>query len=116
MEKIVTNVPIKYTEIDDKLVKDGKMALMITESYGMILDEIRYNPTIINMVLQNASDDAIFNSIAKLVHPILLDRYKNFRRRVAVVWIPVGTLFRIERCADDGEFIVTVQNDTWNMA
>jgi hypothetical protein len=115
-ETFTINVPVKYTKIDDKLIKDGKMALLITSSYHVRIDENRFNPTLIEMILQNSSDETIEKYVNDMTHTSLYILNKNFARKVQVVWIPVGTLFRIERCADDGEFIVTVQDDVWNMA
>lgn len=111
-----TFATVKYTEIDNKLVKDGKMALMITHSYHVRLEEIRYDPVLIDMILQDSSNNEIENYLNDITHNHIPDRYKNFKGRVQIVWIPLGTLFMIERCADNGEFIVTVQNDVWEMA
>ncbi len=41
---------------------------------------------------------------------------KIWYHSLRIKWIPLGTFFSIERCADNGEYIVTVQDNIWTQA
>jgi hypothetical protein len=125
--KVTTTVEAKYRPIANdgtsKLVKDNRVALLLTDSYHTHVDEFRYDPTIITMVLENRDDEEITKYIqdhfGQNYRGIRIGSYGNvehFKNRVRVKWLPIGTLFKIKRCADDGESLVTVQYDMWNMA
>lgn len=142
MENNVENAIVNFTPLTNKLVKDGKTAVLINSSWGISIEMFRYDPVVIGLILDKKkykkngdADEAaekynnevdIFNDnindkIVKYCH-IKYDyqRYRsnniNWPNSLTVDWVPTGTFFMITNCGDNGESIITVQQDHWTKA
>lgn len=97
-----------------KLVRDGKVAVLITRDYGAgwytwhrIID-LLFDPEIVVMV-ENPDDDEDLETIAKYCK----SRYADFNMPVpelSVVWLPEGTQFRVSDY--DGLESIELMKDT----
>ncbi len=132
---------VKFEPLIDKFVKDGKTAVLTTSSWGTNIDMFRCDPNIINLMLEfkkykrghditkedeKYNDDAatfnknINDKIIKYCHAtydytkhtMIKFNFENLK----IHWIPVGTFFRITHCGDNGESIITVQQEYWTKA
>ncbi len=125
---------VKFKQLTDKLVKDGKTAILTNSKWGLNIEMFRCDPVIINLILEkkkfNREGDIdgeveIFNdNVNKKIVAYCGDEYnfgiyrhENFWPNCLTVhWIPVNTFFRVSHCGDDGESIITIQEDTWTKA
>ena len=96
----------------NKLIKDGKVAVLLSHSWHCSPNSYRYDPVLIEMILKDAPEE----ELTKYAHKVGISTHDESWCHLKVQWVPVGTFFRIERCGDNGEFIVTVQNHKWEQA
>ncbi len=109
----------------EKLVKDGKVAVLIAVPYGAGWStwndndlEMLFDPTIVDLVLSKPDEDSPdfdaymlkFKNIFQLKYPeIYSDAIEHDLR---VEWVPVGTRFRVED-HDGAEYIVFEEDMFW---
>jgi hypothetical protein len=140
LEHSVETTCVKFDSLSDKLVKDGKTAILTTSKWGLNIDRFRCDPIVINLILKKKKfnregrdniktnkyneEDEIFNdNINKDIAFYCGNEYNfcNYHENfwpdcLKVHWIPVGTFFIINNCGDNGESIITVQEDLWTKA
>ena len=135
---------VKFKQLGDKLVKDGKTAILTNSKWGLDIDLFRYDPMIIKLVLDkkkfkrsdckdctfsdrnkyNDDVDIFNNNINKQIIDYCTTKYNLtvFSHEtfwpdcLTVHWIPVNTFFTIAHCGDNGESIITIQDCIWNRA
>ena len=97
-----------------QLIRDGKLAVLISESYGAgwstwnsELPECLFNPTIVQWVLDGKTGEVpkVFGE----------DFYYGGARDLVVRWVPLGTKFKIDDY-DGYESIVYEQDIQWLVA
>ena len=101
----------------DKLIRDGKVAVLISPGFGAgwstwnhHIPEILWDPTIVQMVEQNADQRTLVEYIENK-YPYFHGRTESLR----VVWIPEGTRFRVTEY-DGHESIVLHDEENWHVA
>ncbi len=94
----------------EKVIKDGNVAVLISTGYGAGFFswgaplEAIYDPTLVNLVLEDKMDDA-----AKYVEEKWPDAYSGGVHDLTVVWLKEGTRFLIEEY--DGAESIHVYNE-----
>ena len=129
-------VGVKFTSLTDKLVKDGKTAILTTDKWGLNIDIFRCDPIIITLLLDikeykrngnineikkynedvDVFNDNIYKQIieycnTKYTYTSMYDDIWSYNLKVN--WIQTGTFFTITNCGDNGESIITVQTNHW---
>jgi hypothetical protein len=107
----------------DKVIRDGKVAVLVSPGYGAgwstwayRVDEdnpgfMLHDPTLVDMVERGASVEAI-EAYVTAKHP---DTYCGGADDLTIQWLPVGTAFRIHEY--DGSESVEIRDDIiWNIA
>lgn len=123
MEK-VDQVSLKYTAFQDPYIKDGKMAVLLTDSYHGHIDDVRCDRTLIEMVIKEQEEikngtledcdyrKEINNYLTKLRGRSRPDTFTG----ICIEWVPINSYFTVTRCADDGESILVTNKIIWNKA
>jgi len=100
-----------------KLIRDGEVAVLYSPSYGAGWytwnyehPEIIFDPGIVDLVENEKWDE--LNTYTELKYP---DIYKGGMSDLKVMWLPEGTLFRINEY-DGSESIELKENDNWLVA
>jgi hypothetical protein len=95
---------IKQVKEMDKVIRDGKVAVLISPSWGAgwytwhDMEELLYHPKLVEMVENNQQDEITKGLIAELLGIIDEDGmpYLAGAEDLAIEWIPIGTEFMIE--------------------
>lgn len=107
----------------DKLVKDGKVAILISPGFGAgwstwagndaLAEQILYDPDIVQMVL----DEKPYDELEKFVEEKYADTYvyTGGLHDIVVYWLDVGTKFRVTEY-DGSEGIMTQEEAFWYTA
>jgi hypothetical protein len=126
---------LDFKKIENKLVRDNETAVLLSQSYRLSVHEYRYDPVLIELILQMKDTyenfrnkvikkdklEKIENEITEKINKHIIkskyrvDNYSNLSRMVRIEWVPVGTYIQIVKCADNGESIVTIQMDSWDL-
>lgn len=107
----------------DKVIRDGKVAVLVSPGYGAgwstwayagdedNRDFMLFDPTLVAMVERGDSVEAI-ESYVTAIHP---HTYCGGADDLTIEWLPVGTAFRIHEY--DGSESVEIRDDMiWNIA
>lgn len=127
---------LDINKIKNKYTRDNETAVLLSRGYHTSVDEFRYDPVVIELILQieagrgeagrDSEDrfkkqklDSTIDRLNKYVSKFQMDPTKRGREltwynAVSVQWVPTGSFIQITRCADYGESIVSVQEDTWD--
>ena len=100
----------------EKVIKDGKVAVIISPGYGAgwstwnnvaYGNELVFDPMLVDMILNNKKDE--FETYIAMRYP---DLYNTGFDELAVQWVPVGTVFRIHEY-DGNESIEFQDQMSW---
>ena len=97
----------------NKLIRDGKVAVLVSPGYGAGWyswhrnEELLYDPSIAEWVEQQAFDKVL--TYMELKHP---DVYCGGLEDLEVNWVPAGDRFRIDE-HDGAESLVLETNERW---
>ncbi len=123
---------LDINKIKNKYTRDDKTAVLLSRGYHTSVDEFRYDPVVIELLLQIEAGrgeeedrfkrpkiESAIERLNKYVSKFQTDPTKRGRdliwyNAVSVQWVPTGSFIQITRCADYGESIVSVQEDTWD--
>lgn len=101
----------------EKLVEDGKVAVLYSPGFGagwytwnQTVPQLLFDPAMVKLVEQEKFDELATYVVLK--YP---DIYTGGMKDLKVVWIPEGTLFRVEDY-DGSESIELKENDNWLVA
>ena len=106
-----------FDVIQDKVVRDGKVAVLISPGYGSgwytwneSHPELLFLPRVVEMVLNQASH----YDIAEYVESIYGEDeiYTGGASDLKVIWVPQGTEFRIEEY-DGSESLKLKDDEDW---
>lgn len=102
----------------DKLIRDGKVAVLISPGFGAgwstwnhHIPEILWDPTIVQM-LEEGCRPQVLHQYVEDVYP---DVNAFGTASLRVVWIPEGTRFRVTEY-DGHESIVLHDEENWHVA
>ena len=102
----------------NKLIRDGMVAVLVSPGYGAgwytwntDFPECLYDPEIVKIVLGEAEGD--IGEIVK--NKFGDDFYSGGFDQLTVVWVPVGSRFRIAEY-DGSESLILEENDDWKIA
>ncbi len=102
--------------MSDRVVRDGKVAVLYSPGYGSgwyashRIETLLFDSSIVKWI-ENNERDKIENYMI-LKHPTV---YLGGLDKLAIHWLPVGTLFRIDEY-DGYESIITRDEDEWIVA
>lgn len=100
----------------DRVIRDGKVAVLYSPGYGCgwyashNIEALLFDPSIVKWIEDNERDKV--ENYMTLKYP---DVYTGGLDRLAIHWLRVGTLFRIDEY-DGFESIVTRDEDEWVIA
>ena len=101
----------------NKLIVDGKVAVLISPGYGAgwytwnyDYPEILFDPAIVKFVMEEKFDELM--TYATLKYPEI---YLGGMEQLEVAWIPEGTLFNVEEY-DGAEVVVFKEDQDWMIA
>lgn len=103
-----------------KMVKDGKVAVLISPEFGAgwstwaydgDAEPMIFSPELVTAVLAGAKPDELV-ALAKHLFP---QQYEGGARDLEVRWLPVGTLFRIDEY-DGKESLEIAEDVDWRVA
>jgi hypothetical protein len=101
------NVVVKFEKINEKYIKDGKVAVLLTRSYHVsILEEHRCNPVLIDLFLKKQYNEDLKKYVSA-------GRDTPWFNSAFIEWVDIGSLYIIKRCADNGESIIVIKDTTW---
>lgn len=97
----------------DKVIFDGKVAIVYSPGYGAgwstwnsgETDEMIFDKGLVDLILQGTKDEVVEYCEKKWP-----DAYLGGTDQLSVKWLPVGTRFKIDEY-DGSESIVTVSDD-----
>ena len=99
-----------------KLIKDSKVAVLVSPGYGAgwyswhFIEELIYDPSIVQWVELQELDKAL--AYLELKYP---DAYTGGLEDLTVHWVPIGTRFRIDEY-DGNESLVLESEERWMTA
>lgn len=113
-------IHIKRVKEMDKVIRDGKVAVLISLDYGAgwytwhHMEELIYHPKLVEMVENNQQEEITEAFIAELLGILDEDSmpYIGGAQDLVVRWLPVGTEFMIEEY-DGSEYIVLKETQRW---
>jgi len=101
----------------EKLIKDGKVAVLYSPGWGAgwytwnyEFPEIMFDPAIVKLVEEKKFDE--LKTFVELKYP---DIYKGGMEDLEVEWLPEGTLFKVNEY-DGAESIEYKEDDHWMIA
>ena len=101
----------------DKLIEDGKVAVLYSPGFGAgwytwnyEYPEILFDPAIVKFVEKEKWDE--LETYVTLKYP---DIYKGGMKDLTVAWIPEGTMFKVTEY-DGNESIEYKEDDHWMIA
>ena len=101
----------------DKLIDNGKVAVLYSPGFGagwstwnQEVPEIIFDPAIVKFVENDQM--AELNTYVKLKY---LGLYTGGMKDLAIAWVPVGSLFKINEY-DGGESVELKESDSWILA
>jgi len=101
----------------NKLIVDGKVAVLISPGFGAgwytwnyDYPEILFDPAIVKLVMEEKFDELTI--YATLKYPEI---YLGGMEQLEVAWIPEGTLFNVEEY-DGAEVVVFKEDQDWMIA
>ena len=101
----------------NKLIVDGKVAVLISPGFGAgwytwnyDYPEILFDPAIVKFVMEEKFDELM--TYATLKYPEI---YLGGMEQLEVAWIPEGTLFNVEEY-DGAEVVVFKEDQDWMIA
>ena len=102
----------------NKVIRNGMVAVLVSPGYGAgwytcntDFPECLYDPEIVKIVLGEAEGD--IGEIVK--NKFGDDFYSGGFDQLTVVWVPVGSRFRIAEY-DGSESLILEENDDWKIA
>ena len=102
-----------------KLIRDGMVAVLVSPGYGAGWyswnqghEQILFDPDIVALVEANQHEK--IEDLVATKYPDE-DIYCGSIYSLRVVWVPVGTKFRIDEY-DGAELLITFENDDWMTA
>ena len=102
----------------DKLIRDGKVAVLISPGYGAgwstwnnHIPQILWDPTLVQMVEEGCRPQILY----QYVHVNYPEVHAFGIEDLKVVWIPEGTRFRVTEY-DGHESIVLYDEEDWHVA
>lgn len=108
---------LTMTKNIDKLIKDGKVAVLYSPGFGAgwftwngDYPEILFDPAIAQLVLDDKFDE--LETFMVLKYPKI---YQGGLEQLQVKWIPQGTLFKVVEY-DGAESIELKENNDWIIA
>ena len=102
--------------IKGRVVRDGCVAVLYSPGYGAgwyswhRKEELLYDPTIVQLVLENRHDDIEDYIFSK--YPNEEDAYIGGFEELIVEWVPLGEKFRIDEY-DGAESVVLARHEDW---
>lgn len=99
-----------------KLIRDNKVAVLISPGYGAgwyswhFNEELLYDPSIVQWLESNQLEKA--QTYLELKYP---DDYHGGLEDLEVVWVPIGERFRVEEY-DGAESLVLESEQRWMTA
>lgn len=102
----------KNTKKIDKVIRNGKTAVVVSPGYGAgwytwndYNEELLFHPRLVAAILGESKEKP-----EKVAAELWPDAYDGGLKDARVVWVPEGTLFRIDEY-DGSEKIVTFEDD-----
>lgn len=106
-----------FDVIQDKVVRDGKVAVLVSPGYGAgwytwneAHPELLFLPRVVEMVLNQASTYDIVEYVESIYGED--DVYTGGASDLKVVWVPQGSQFRIEEY-DGSESLKLKDSEDW---
>jgi hypothetical protein len=104
----------------EKVIRDNQVAVLYSPGFGAGWstwntenESMLYHPMIVDIVLSNEDDWQVkAEALASLIWP---DAYLGGLQDLAVKWIPIGTLFKINEY-DGSESIEYKESSGWSIA
>jgi hypothetical protein len=103
----------------DKVIKDGWVAVILSCDYGggwyswHSIENLLYDPKIVGVLEDNTiSKFAAWELIKSYVNGLYPEEIISGEERLAVVWVPVGSKFRVAEY-DGKEHIVLPSEEKW---
>ena len=102
--------------IKGRVVRDNCVAVLYSPGYGAgwyswhRKEELLYDPTIVQLVLENRHDDIEDYILGK--YPDEDDPYIGGAEELVVEWVPLGEQFRIDEY-DGSESVVLARHEDW---
>lgn len=97
----------------DKVIRDGKVAVLITKGFGAgwytwndYREELIYLPKVVDMVLNGRNNEICEEWVAENLGEEYADIFCGGACNLAVEWLPIGTRFYIYEY-DGAENIIT---------
>ena len=112
MEEVIHSFDI----IKGRMVRNGLVAVLYSPGYGAgwyswhRKEELLYDPTIVQMVLENRHDD--IEDYVMGLYPNEDDPYMGGADDLTVEWVPMGEQFRIDEY-DGAESVVLASRENW---
>lgn len=104
----------------DKVIKDGKVAVLYSPNYGAgwytwndtipFKKELVFHPQLVQKVLDGKADDITEEFLKKIFGENAEDCYTGGVSDLEIAWIPEGTRFKIEEF-DGYESVVVLDNN-----
>jgi hypothetical protein len=103
----------------DKIIRDGKVAILISHNYGTgwssdicdkkLREKTLFCPVLVEKILNKASHE----ELEKIALEVLGAQWVN--EDLTVEWIPVGTKFRVGEY-DGSEYVEIFDEEDWTIA
>jgi len=97
----------------EKVIRNNQVAVLISPGFGAGWyswndnQELLFNPKLVEMVEQNRASEIDKNWVKENLG--IENVHCGGARNLQIVWLPVGTFFRIDEC-DGFESLLTIRN------